>query len=195
MELIRISDTRLKVMLTAEELRRYALRAEDMDYDKAETRRAIRQILEEVRLRIGFDASGERTLLQLYPCRKGGCELFVTVLPAADRDTQGSPEPLQASRPVLYLFDDMEGLLAACRALQAAGYTGTSRAYADSNGRTCLSLEEALLPPARTRLNALTPLCEFGQRCRIPLELLHMQEHGICLSDTDAVRTLAPLAL
>ena len=41
MELIQIGENRLKVMLTEEDMRRYAIEFELLDYGNTETRRAI----------------------------------------------------------------------------------------------------------------------------------------------------------
>jgi negative regulator of genetic competence, sporulation and motility len=85
MELIQISESKLKIMLAPEDLLRYELDpvSADWDYACTETRRALRTIFNEVREQTGFNAGDGRILLQFYPSRAGGCELFVTRLAAA----------------------------------------------------------------------------------------------------------------
>ena len=78
MEWIRISDNKLKIMLTAEDARRYALNCEAADYTELLTREAFREILSDVRVESGFDAADEKLYIQMYPSKGGGCELFVT---------------------------------------------------------------------------------------------------------------------
>ncbi len=78
MELILINDTKLKIMLTREDMTRYDLDCESADYDNTETRRAFWSILDEAKHRTGFDAARDRVFIQLYPSREGGCEMFVT---------------------------------------------------------------------------------------------------------------------
>lgn len=78
MELILINDTKLKIMLTREDMTRYDLDCENVDYDNTETRRAFWSILDEAKHRTGFDAARDRVFIQLYPSREGGCEMFVT---------------------------------------------------------------------------------------------------------------------
>lgn len=84
MELIVIDETKLKIMLTAPDMRHYHLHAERMSAANAATRNAFRHIFDDARERIGFDTSGERLLVQLYTSRGGGCEIFVTKLCAED---------------------------------------------------------------------------------------------------------------
>ena len=80
MDLIRIDDNKMKIMLTPGDMQCYELDADTMDRNKSETCRAFRNILDEVRSRTGFDAKGNKIFVQMYPSREGGCEMFVTKL-------------------------------------------------------------------------------------------------------------------
>lgn len=80
MELIVISDSKLKIMLTSEDLREYSLDCSTLDYENTETRRAFWSILDEAKHRTGFDAASEKVFVQVYPSKKGGCEMYVTKL-------------------------------------------------------------------------------------------------------------------
>ncbi len=84
MELIPIDDSRIKIMLTPPDMRRYDLRAEPMDRVDNRTRRAFRHIFRDAREMSGFDTAGARLFVQLYTALGGGCEIFVTKL---TRDT------------------------------------------------------------------------------------------------------------
>ena len=99
MELIVIDETKLKIMLTAPDMRHYDLHAERMTTANAATRNAFRHIFNDARQRIGFDTSGERLLVQLYTSRGGGCEIFVTKLCAEDdaTDTADASEESELS--------------------------------------------------------------------------------------------------
>ena len=80
MELIVISESKLKIMLTAPDMRHYELSPEGAESGDEGTRRAFRHIFDDARAEIGFDTEGERLLVQLYTSREGGCEIFVTKL-------------------------------------------------------------------------------------------------------------------
>lgn len=77
MELILISNTKLKIMLDEGDMRRYKI-SDDTDCAEPEARKAIRNILEKAREQIGFNTEGAEIFVQLYTSRSGGCELFVT---------------------------------------------------------------------------------------------------------------------
>ncbi len=80
MELIIIDEKKMKIMLTAPDMRHYELRAERMDCADEHTRRAFRHIFDDARLQTGFDTAGERLFVQLFTSKGGGCEIFVTKL-------------------------------------------------------------------------------------------------------------------
>ena len=73
MELLRIGESKLKVTLSSEDMERYSLDGDSMDYDNTETRSAVWQILDEAKHKTGFDAGGEKIFVQVYPARGGGC--------------------------------------------------------------------------------------------------------------------------
>ena len=83
-----ISTTKLKVMLSAEDMKK-------LDFDPCgggdlSGRAAFRNILREARDRCGFDAVGERVFVQYYPEKHGGCEMFVTKLSKEDGELRFS---------------------------------------------------------------------------------------------------------
>ena len=80
MELIMISNSKLKIMLTSEDMKEYSLDCNTLSYENTETRRAFWSILDEAKHRTGFDAASERVFVQVYPSKKGGCEMYVTKL-------------------------------------------------------------------------------------------------------------------
>jgi len=77
MELIPINNSKLKIMLDEIDMKEYKL-YENSDCADSDTRRAIRDILDIARDRIGFNTEGAEIFVQLYTSKKGGCELFVT---------------------------------------------------------------------------------------------------------------------
>lgn len=195
MELIRISDSKLKVMLDAQDMTRYAISPDAMNYDNTETRRAIWQILDEAKQETGFDAAAGRLVIQVYPSREGGCELYITKIQhTAPRD--GTRGGNNGEREVLYRFSDMNTLLAACRQLALRGYGRDSAAYAGEGGEYFLLLRAVDSPAAYLApgLHDLSYLCEYGRAVTDGLRVAYIREHGKCLLPQDAVERLSLLA-
>lgn len=142
MELIKISQTKLKIMLTADDMKHFEL--DDSKICDLPGRDAFRNILREAKNRCGFDASGERVFVQYYPEKNGGCEMFVTKLSEEVKDRlpvngagdlpsgrcfQNNLTERYDSGYIIYSFAEMKYLLMTCNRLKEAKYEGESRAF------------------------------------------------------------------
>ncbi len=165
MELIQIGENALKVTLTRADMEHYDIAFEDLDYESAETRRVLSEILTEAERALGFTAARERLYIRAFSDGGGGCELFVRCT---------------AERPRLCRFGALAPLLDACAHLAAHRYKGRSRAYIDEAGRYFLQLD-GTLPPLFSELGTPAPFDEG-----------YLAEHGTLLCE-NAVETLAPL--
>lgn len=96
MELIVISPTRLKIMLTEPDMRRYDLSADTADCAGGGTRQALRRLFDDARRETGFETEGARLLIQMYASRAGGCEIFVTKLGDGNPDADALSAPEEA---------------------------------------------------------------------------------------------------
>jgi len=146
MELIVISDSKIKLMLTRDDMENY----------RGTTREVLREIMEDARKKCGCTAMDGRLYVQMYPSRSGGCELFVTRLENRPQngDTalgKGEDRVLTDYRKyifqergshIIYSFEKLNNLLGTCARLAELGYSGTSMAYHDrAVGKFYLLLE------------------------------------------------------
>lgn len=142
MELIRISQTKLKIMLDSADMKHFEL--DSGSCIDISGREAFRNILKEARDRCGFDAVDEKVFVQYYPDKGGGCEMFVTKLTdsRADGRGRGSTESGRHfaysnggaverydSGYIVYSFCTLTGLLSTCKMLNHTGYGGESLVY------------------------------------------------------------------
>lgn len=197
MELIRIGDSKLKVMLSAEDMRHYAIDGDRMDYANTETRRAIWQILDEAKQETGFDAAAGRLLIQAYPMREGGCELYVTRLPhpAAQHGSEEGGTGEMRETEGMYAFSSLERLLEACAALQRRTYRGESSAFLGEGEECYLLLQEPVRTGAYIALGiqGMGTLVEYGCPVRRAIERAYIREHSTLLVQGAAVQTLGAL--
>lgn len=189
MEVIRISDSKLKVMLSEEDMERFDLCRDELDYDNTETRRALWEILDEAKKETGFDAAKERVLIQMFRGKRGGCELFVTKVSAVSENAE---KVLRKTRTNAYLFSDIETLFLMCEKLYALDYREKSEIYRMENG-FCLIVEERESDTlvADNSLGEYGFLSEYGKRRRGQLTLSYIREHGECIENERAVERLA----
>ncbi len=157
MEAIRISETRLKIILDSEERRRYAVPDRALAED---VRGFLRRILGEAEGRPFWEASAGTLSLTVYDGLDGGCEIFLTRLAAATAVT-----------PCVALWDT-EGLFRLCHRLKATGYGGESRLYRLAE-RWYLCLEAGASPVF---------LGDYGETVGEDV-LGYIGEYGVCLSE------------
>ena len=195
MELILISDDKLKIMLSEEDMERYHISSDELDYSKLSTRTVLKSILTDAKNLTGFDTEGERFFVQLFTSAHGGCELFITKGAQDDfvTETQGERKSTSPRRTYqsLYSFDSFNNLISSCRRLLTLGGEVESVAYSDIAGKYFLLLCHSNLSPY-TRLDKFTFVLEYGKRENIENFERYIEEYGnwIC---KNAIGTLGEL--
>lgn len=186
MELILINETKLKIMLTREDMKRYELDCDGADYDNTETRRAFWSILDEAKHRTGFDAARDRVFIQLYPSREGGCEMFVTKIGLLGAGGQNCDKSVPDE--VAYGFDSLDQLLCCCRML--GGENRNASAYAGERGDWYL-----LISPSdeAERRELCCILSEFGTAAEAEWLRMYISEHGRQIFGDKAISKLSAL--
>lgn len=184
MDLLLISDNKIKISLTKADLDSYSITCDDIDYDNTETRRVFWALLDEVNKKTGFDAAKSRVFIQIYPDKSGGCEIYVSRIKGetVPRGTLAlsvcETENRECGRSEVFSFDNVEDMLSVCRRLMNTGYSGSSAAYTDESGRFYLTAESG----CESELYFIT---EYGVRHTSPSIPLYIKEHcrEICLDN------------
>ena len=201
MEMIMVSDRKLKVMLSAEDLAEFDIDSDKLDYTNTETKHLFWEILAQAKQALGFNTDGHRVLVQLFPSRKGGCEIFITKLENAlaspDQEPQLHYKPSHRSsasdsREGVYRFDSMERLLAVCRRLGDIGYTKDSSAFLGDDRSYYLFLGGMDRSDYLT-IDEFSFLEEYGNAESADRIRHFLCEHGKEICPHDAVRILGSL--
>lgn len=133
MDFLVVSDSKLKIMMSREEMKKYDIDNENIDYDNPKTRRSFWRILDAARTGCGFEASGDKVLIQFYPS-KDGSEIFVTKLGAISAGAEktiaksGKVAMLSTKRSV-YKFNSFSSLLTVARIFNVDGCESMPKAY------------------------------------------------------------------
>lgn len=190
MELIIISESKIKLMLTPADMALYT----------GNTKEVLREIMNDVRRKCGFSegcsALDGRIFVQMYTSREGGCELFVTKLDENRRDVlmrAGEERTLTEYRKyiyrergsyIIYSFEEISYLLGCCLGLYRMGYTGSSRAYRDPDRKRYY-----------LKLDCETPVAgeNFGSLCPSRI-YYYINEHCDVICAENAVEKLGRLA-
>ncbi len=148
MEFLLIGESKLKIVASEDEMKEYNLNSPTSDSGGQGLRRAFWRVLDKAKSEVGFDPAGDKVLIQFYPIKSGGCEIFVTklgILPESSArlvSRSNKIEVLSRSRS-FYAFDSLEDLRTLCRALSKTSSDSmpTSDVYLD-NDRYFLAIEE-----------------------------------------------------
>lgn len=208
MELIRISESKLKIMLTPTDMSHFELDNESFGENRAKTRKAFRHLMDEIKRQIGFEADDRHLSVQYFPSREGGGEMFVTNLPTTailpSKEEPALIKPGNASFPIsaksvgafckdcAYRFEALEDLLHVCKRLFTIGYIGESSAFRDEKKQYYLLLTILCATPFSIP-DELGFVTEYGVWENPSLLKLYLLEHGRLLCTPDAVERLSPL--
>ena len=202
MELIPINDSKLKIMLSYEDMTHYKLNADNMSYSDEETRNALKAIFRDVKTRSGFDADTQKTYIQLYPDKKGGCEMFVTKLDgekSAALHKQSKPQKkkdvskeLSCPREnYIFSFDSLEHLIKVCRRLDKCEMKIQGSAYKDSDGKRYFLIIYGVNQLSFFSLDEFSFIGEFAKRQNSEYSWMYIKEHCEEICALDAISTLA----
>ncbi len=207
LELHRIGEEKLKVVLTPFDMMKYNLTCEKLDYENTETRKAIWNILDYAKHETGFDAAQGRICIEVFPEKNGGCSLYITKLKKSEDTAErgidlSSAEPARISQTrIVYGFDGAESLLRVCRFLDHRGYTLPSRAFLETQPaggcRYYLELCERASAQSTKKSRYLKEnlfISEFGTRVESDGAAAFLTEHCIPLCEEDAVAALSRLS-
>ena len=187
METIKISEKKLKIMCTEEDLERYGLSV-PVDVTSAAGRDHLRRLLHDACGDIDFDPSEGRVFVQIYESVAGGCELFVTQYENFSCEVDAMT-PRMISKPRsergIYAFPDLNSLLAVCGRLSRPG-RAASAAYRGRGGGYYLLTYEP-----ESKIDAICG--EYGgERCVTAADA-YLTEHCECICRADAVVVLGRL--
>lgn len=208
MDLIRISDTKLKIMLTPADMTRYDLHNDSVSFADVHTREVLRRLLADARMQTGFEGDASRLFVQMYPCADGGCELFISkpdreqdkaayaTLPALlNGRAKGRalhPAERHGGDMCAYSFSCLRDLCCVCRRLCSIGFSGSSCLYVDHMQVYYLFLRDFPLPSLYSP-DEYCFLGEYGTRENARSMMTLLAERGTLICDADAVSLMAQL--
>ena len=189
MDFLVINESKLKITLSKEDAERLRLDPQSASYSTADERRVFRKILDEAEAQVGFISRGDKILIQLYPSRDGGCEIFVTrlALPArAQRaiDSAGNITVLEGRRE-LYRFSCIADLRQFAAVAAGRGFFPVSDAYI-TEGACFLDVEENSKRDGQEYFY----INEFATRCDGDFRI-YLREHYPAIHEGNALSALS----
>lgn len=190
-----VGESKIKIVLSEDERVSYNLNAAAPDISVPSARRSFWSILDMAKKEVGFDPSGDKVLIQLYPLKQGGCEIFVTklgILPDASARVvaKSNKVALLSKKKSLYAFTELDDLINAARAVKAVSgdVTPESDVYC-SRDKYYLSIEE--YGKGGEPMEFLC-IMEFGTELAADM-FTYVSEHADRLTDGDGVERFSAL--
>jgi negative regulator of genetic competence, sporulation and motility len=212
MELIIINENKLKITMTAPDMKKYGIDENEFHLSLTDTKKILKRILSSSPVETGFEniGTGEKLLLQLYPEKHGGCELYITrislcsdekeeiELSEDDSELYLLPQSTKITtmaerRPTAYFFEDLESLILACKELQKYGFSEKSSLFAQSYGKYYLIISERITVAEKEKSRQYSFLSEFGERIIDKSIHVFLTEHGKAVIYEDAVSKLSQI--
>ena len=205
MQLIVINESIFKMIFTEQDMEEYGLDEDEFHLSAINTRRIISEIIKKSPQKRELEdiGSDEKLLIQYYPEKKGGCELFVTRIPlekdfyevsdmtdgARDKKLLGLETAKKCT--LTYSFSELAWAIAAARELKARKFEGKSTLYHIEHKKYYLSLYPSNSPEAVRSPSCFLP--EFGELENSEHMLLYLTEHGALLYEGDAIENLTAM--
>ena len=187
MEYILINDSKLKIILDSHELTEWDIHVDELDYANPAARQVFEGLLGYAKKELGFDTTGYKILLQLFPSKDGGCELFVTRLGQnSEAPPKRHPRERKTAEQRAYSFDKLSHLLAVCKRLSESEFDGESSAWFDIQGRWFLLLSSYTA-------GDLCFISEYGEDENPKAAELYLCEYGTAVSKKNAASILGKI--
>ncbi len=175
--------------MTEEDMREYKLdRASD--YSSPGYRRAFWQVLERAKSDVGFDTAGDKVLIQFYPVKTGGCEVFVTKLGILSKESARlvtrSDKVTMLSRSLgFYVFECLKDVKSFYRSISSRITEPYPKAdvYVTEEGICYLSIDEYAKGGEPSEF---PEIFEFSHRLTADLEF-YITEHLTPITNGDAL--------
>ncbi|MBO5842257.1 MAG: adaptor protein MecA [Clostridia bacterium] len=206
MDLIKISDTKLKIMLTASDMTHYDLHTDHISVADQHVRHVLRRLLADAKAQTGFDCDLGRLYVQMYPCVDGGCELFISkqdpgeedalhalpaaLAPAKERALRAKDK--SSPKTCIYSFSKLTHLISVCKRLYSAGFYQKSDAWVDRSHTYYLVLYDLSVPTFYLP-DEYGFLGEYGSKENAHTMQAYLGEYATQLCKDSAIQTFMQL--
>ena len=188
MEILRIGKYAIKISLSDREAKEYKLSNID-SCDETEAKEAFSKLLADAKEISDFSYVGRKIFTEIYPCKDGGCEVFVSTTSSDSK----SKEQIKIKSPnfqtTIYEFNSLNDVMKVCYRLNEIKFKGKSSMYYNvSTEHYYLSLDNMFSKDLKYAF-----LLEYGKMLKSS-SCLYISEHYKCICKSNAVKQIAHLS-
>lgn len=189
MNILLEQEGRLKITLNREDLGRFHMTYEQLDYANEPTRHMMETLLKSAGGITGFDGGDGRLLIEVFPAPEEGCVIYFTRLAGEETQPPQRFRLRHASRaqPTVFHFADSGSLLDAIGRLHGSG----SRPSDSSLYALAGDYRLVLYPKEEQQHSIRLLLQEYGKE--LPgnrAAMAYLREHGRLLCGSNAVEEI-----
>lgn len=195
MEFLLVGESKIKIVLSKDECMDFGFDRSVPDVSGNGARRSFWKILDRAKSEVGFDPAGDKVLIQLYPVKAGGLEMFVTklgILPDASARLVSRSDRIAmlSKKKSIYVFYSFESVILAARAVAAIceGDLPISDVYV--NGDTYFLVIEEYRKGGEP--SEFPCIMEFGSGLAAE-SYTYICEHSKCLTEGDGIEKFSVL--
>ena len=190
MNILLEQEGRLKITLNREDLLRFDMTYEQLDYANEPTRRMMEALLRSAGGVTGFDGGKGRLLIEVFPAPEEGCVIYFTRL----GEEAGGPSyqrfrlrHVAKTLPTVFRFADSGSLLDAIGSLLDAGKAPAASSLYSLAGDYRL----ILFPKEEQQRSTRLLLQEYGREMPVTrTAMAYIREHGTLLCEANAVEQI-----
>jgi len=186
-----ISENKLKIVLTNEDMASLDITCEEIYNEDINTKRVFLDIYDKAKRLTGFTANAvsEKIVVEVQDRKSEGCYIYVTKLNPQKSDTyEKRYKKFYTStkkRRLLYIFENSETLFEACKQLILIGYNGKSDIFVNK--------EKYFLYIEDNREQSLDLISEYGFLINNPFFGFYLDEHAKKILSADAVQAFSEI--
>ena len=186
MEILRIGKYAIKISLSDTEAKEYKL-TDSESCDEVEIKEAFSRLLDNARELADFSYAGRKIFTEIYPCKEGGCEVFISTTALEPKQTQAKPK--SSVHTSIYEFPNLKYLLKACFRLEEIKFKGKSSIFYDIDTEHYFLVLENIF----SKELKFAFLHEYAKSLKSSV-IMYISEHYKCILKSNAVKQLASLS-
>lgn len=176
-------ENRLKITLGKQDLSRFDLTYDTIDYDDQKTKNMLNDLILGAEKMVGFSLNKRRLEIDVFPAPDGGCIIYFTLTEPSE--TKRLRLKNNRAKPKVFEFSSSENMLCALAKLARSNINFKKSELYEINGKYRLVVWER-------GNSAGSILREYGEEINSPcLAAAFVSEHGKLLSSPDAVGTVS----
>lgn len=187
MEIMKITDTSIKISLCAAEAQEYNLN-EESQLDTKEVKRSFAKLLNKAKKEVGFKYAGENIVAEIFSSKDGGYEIFVSYLNLEEkmyREKTNSEKILRQAQSVIYSFEELDNLLLVLSRISKLELDIKSSIYLDEDSKKYY----LILDGVSKKDLFLAFICEYATPVKAS-HLTYIYEYTKCIIKENAISSL-----